>query len=229
MICILAPAAAQARGLPAPALQNPGNDARGQSLPVFTWGSVSGGAQYEFEFAADRQFSSGVNGFGAEGDFLYNTAITNDKTIPNGTYYWRVRAVTAKDVPGSWSGVRTLHKAWTTAPQLQSPSNGGTVSWPTYPLVLRWSAVPYATNYYVWLATDPGLANIVWGSVSNPQSTQATVLAYPSALPPGQYYWAITPVDAEGDRGPRSAVSSFNWTWPSTTSLSETNTATAPV
>ena len=227
LICVFAPAAAQARQLPAPALQSPGNGAHVQSLPAFTWGSVSGGALYEFEFAADRGFSSGVNGFGSEGDFLTSTAVTNDKTIPDGAYYWRVRAVTAKDVPGAWSRVRTLHKAWSTPPQLQTPANGGTVSWPTNPLVFRWSTVPYATNYDVWLATDPGLSNIVWGSVSNPQNTQATVLAYPSALPPGQYYWAVTPVDAEGDRGPRSAIASFNWTWPSTTSLYQTNTATA--
>ncbi len=227
LICVFAPAAAQARGLPAPGLQSPANGAWVQSLPAFTWGGVNGGVQYEFEFAAERGFSSGVNGFGSEGYFLSSTAVSNDRTIPNGTYYWRVRAVSAKDVPGAWSRVRTLHKAWSTPPQLQSPANGGTVSWPTIPLVFRWSAVPYATNYDVWLATDPGLSNIVWGSVSNPQNTQATVLAYPSALPPGQYYWAVTPVDAEGDRGPRSAISSFIWTWPSTTSPVETNTATA--
>src|SRR4029077_9372669 len=39
----------------------------------------------------------------------------------------------------------------------------------------------------------------------------------PVSLAPGGYYFAVTPVDAEGRRGARSAVGSFLWTWPTTT------------
>ncbi len=30
----------------------------------------------------------------------------------------------------------------------------------------------------------------------------------------GEYFWAVTPVDAEGNVGVRSSVRSFTWAWP---------------
>ena len=45
---------------------------------------------------------------------------------------------------------------------------------------------------------------------------------------PGTYYWSITPLDAEGHAGTPAPVSSFHWTWPSTTTPSFTDLAPAP-
>jgi hypothetical protein len=188
---------------------------------------VKRAAQYDFEFSADKRFSSSVNGFGQGAIRINETAFTGDKTIPDGTYYWRVRGVTAKDQAGQWSPIRVLHKSWTDAPTLLSPLSG-TIAWPTNPLVLRWTPVPHATRYDVWIATDPALSNLILGSVSSPTWTEATVAAISTALPSGTYYWAITPVDAEGNPGRRSQVSSFTWTWPSGTSTGFANTATDP-
>jgi hypothetical protein len=227
MLASVAVSPADAATLRAPALQVPANGASVLSLPAFTWGSVRGASQYDFEFAADRGFASGVSGFGNAGTRISSTAITGDKQIPDGTYYWRVRAVNAQDHAGAWSSPRVLHKAWNTPPRLTSPL-GSTINWPNSPLVLRWSPVPYATDYYVWIATDPALSNLVIGSVSSPQDTHGTVFAFPTSLAPGRYYWAITAVDAEGDRGPRSAVSSFVWNWPSATNVTLKNIATSP-
>ena len=36
-------------------------------------------------------------------------------------------------------------------------------------------------------------------------------------LPPGTYYWGVTPMDAQGHRGAPSPVQSFTWTWPTST------------
>jgi hypothetical protein len=199
-----------------------------QVLPAFTWGGVRGAARYQFEFAADRKFSSSVSGFGQGEISINGTVITNDKTIPNGTYYWRARAVTAADRLGRWSAIRVLQKQWNMAPTLTGPVDGATVNWPTSPLVLTWNPVPYATQYDIWIATDPSLSNLVAGSVSAPVTTQGTVAAFTTTLAPGRYYWAITPVDAENFRGPRSPVGSFVWSWPSATTPTETNTATDP-
>jgi hypothetical protein len=156
---------------------------------------------------------------------VHNTAITDLKTIPNGTYYWRVRGVTATDHVGRWSATRVLNKEWTQAPGVISPVGGG-VSWPQNPLALHWSPVDHATQYYVWIATDPALSNLVVGSVSSPVKSQGPVFTYPGVLAPGRYYWAVTPVDAEGNQGTRSPVTSFTWSWPSDTSTSLTNVST---
>jgi hypothetical protein len=217
---------ADARALRAPALVSPGNGSRVQQLPAINWNAVRGAAAYEYQVAADPRFNSIALGRGAGKGTgqTYNLSATLDKTVPNGTYYWRVRGLTAKDKVGSWSRVRRIVKSWSTAPQITG-GNGVAVSWPSQTLVLRWSSVPYANKYIVSVATDPALSNLVIGSQTKPTEIQGIHFSLPTSLAPGPYYWAITPVDAEGHRGVRSALATFQWAWPttSTTSLSDLN------
>jgi hypothetical protein len=213
-----------AKGLAAPGLQSPANGASFQSFPVIQWSAVSGAALYEYQIAQDPKFESIAlgtgNGKGAAR--THSTAAALDTAVADGTYYWRVRAISAKDAPGAWSPTRTSVKAWTLAPRLFGPT-ALSVSWPSNPLVLNWSPVPYATKYLITIATDPALSNAVVGSVTQPVDTQGTVAALPTSLAQGQYFWAITPVDAQGHRGTRSPVGMFNWTWPTTTNTSVTD------
>ena len=69
------------------------------------------------------------------------------------------------------------------------------------------------------LASDPALANIV---VNNGQPVETWATNYVpvfNLLPSGTYYWNVVPVDSEGNKGTPSPVSSFTWSWPSTTTL----------
>jgi hypothetical protein len=218
-----------AAGLSEPALQGPAGDASVQSLPTFEWAPVAHAASYQFELAADPRFGSLVQRtLSGQGSLqTYNTAATLDKALPDGAYYWRVRALTAKGGAGPWSAVRRLVKAWSAAPQIVG-GDGAAVSWPTTPLVLRWSSVPYATKYLLSVATDPALSNLVLGSASQPLETQGTSFAMPISLAPGAYYWAVTPLDAEGHRGTRSRVATFHWSWPTATATSLTDLNSDP-
>ncbi len=211
-------------GLREPALQSPANDASAQSLPAFEWGAVAHAPSYQFELAADPRFGSLVQRtLSGQGSLqTYNTAATLDKAVPDGAYWWRVRALTAKGSAGAWSPARRIVKAWSAAPQITG-GDGAAVSWPTTPLVLRWSSVPYATKYVVSIATDPALSNLVVGSATQPLETQGTSFAMPVSLAPGAYYWAVTPLDAEGHRGGRSRVATFQWSWPTATATSLTD------
>ncbi|MDQ3777611.1 MAG: hypothetical protein M3310_01900, partial [Actinomycetota bacterium] len=100
-------------------------------------------------------------------------------------------------------------------------------SHPASPLVLRWSAVPYAAKYLVTIASDPMLGSAVGGQQN--VETAGTVYA-PRALllPPGTYYWGVTPLDAQGHRGVPSPVASFTWTWPTATALTVTDLMAEP-
>ena len=217
------PTAAQAK-LRAPALSQPPGGATVESVPTFTWGSVKSADHYEFQLSADPGFGSIALGRGAgRGSFsTRNLAATTSQSIADGDYYWRVRAVSPGGTAGRWSGTRHLVKSWRTPPVLQG-DNPLDVTWPTLPLVLRWSAVPHATSYEVVIATDESLSTPVVGSSTRPTSTQGTSWALDAALPPGQYFWAITPLDAQGHRGARSAIGRFTWSWPTSTTTRVTD------
>jgi len=217
------PTAHQA-ALAAPAQQTPSNGASVQSFPAITWGAVAGAANYEYQISADPGFASIIlgSGTGKGTSTTYSTAAALDAAVPDGTYFWRVRAVDAKDNFGPWSPSRRIVKKWSDAPQILAPTRSS-VSWPSSPLVLRWSAVPYAVSYIVTIATDRSLSNQVLGSAAQPQVTQGTVFALPSSLGPGQYYWTVTPEDAEGYRGTPSRIASVTWKWPTSTKPAVTN------
>jgi hypothetical protein len=210
------PAADAARALPAPRLDTPGGDANVQSAPVFTWKPVRRAARYEFQLSDDSGFRSIVTGGSVP---TMNTAFTLEHSLPDGTYFWRVRAVNAKDDAGRWSHGRSFTKRWSNRPTLLGPTDGTVVKYPTDPLVLRWEPVPHAVKYVVTVAADPALASQVWGSANDPIETVGTAVATSPTLEPGQYWWAITPENAVGHRGARSAIGTFTWEWPSTTSV----------
>ena len=206
--------------LKAPSLQSPADTARVQSVPVFSWGAVKSADRYEFQLAADRNFGSIVEGRGTGSFQTKSTAGSIKKSIADGTYWWRVRGITLKGKAGTWSRVRTIEKRWSTAPQLLSPTEGAAVTFPSVPLVLRWTTVARAYKYRVFIATDPELGSLVTGTASKPIESDGPVYAAGANLPPGRYYWAIQPVDSAGHAGTRSAVGSFTWSWPSATATS---------
>jgi hypothetical protein len=167
-----------------------------------------------------------VLGKGNDSFATNNTRATVLKTFPNGTYYWRVRSVSASGAVSTWSAGRMFRKSWTAAASLQAPSAGSSLSFGTDALKLAWTAVPGAANYLVQVGSDPALGSLVYHDQYDPNGTpkvQANNLAIGSALATGSYYWNVIPVDAEGNRGVASPVASFSWLWPSTTTPSVTD------
>ncbi len=214
LILIVVPAASAAT-LKAPATHAPAAGAVVETVPSFTWRSVRRAAEYEFQVAADKGFGSIVD----KGSFrTRNTAATLKTSLANGTYFWRVRGITASDKAGRWSPPRSFEKAWVRTPALLEPSDALAMTWPIRPLVLRWTSVPHATKYQVTIASDPGLAHPVIGTPTKPVETQGTVYALPGSLASGTYYWAVTPVDEGKFKGRRSRVGSFSWGWPTRSS-----------
>src|SRR5207247_1953721 len=116
-------ARAQAR-LSAPAPISPAAGAVAASVPAFAWSSVPRADRYEFQIAADAGFNAPVLGTGQDRFFTRNTRATLKKTVPNGTYWWRVRAAGKGGNVSAWSRGRPLRKSWTAAAALQSPGNG---------------------------------------------------------------------------------------------------------
>jgi len=207
-----------------PTLVTPAADAAVQGVPAFTWNRVKRADRYEFQLAADTRFGSIVD----RGSFqTRNTAATIDESLADGTYYWRVRAINAKGTAGLWAE-RSITKSWSARPRLLAPASEAKVPFPATPLVLRWSPVPRAYKYRVYIATDPGLGSLVVSDRGSPIVTSGTVYSPAVSLAPGRYFWAVEAVDAGSHRGARSAVGSFDWSWPSATTTAVSDLIAEP-
>jgi hypothetical protein len=200
----------------------PAAGAVAQLVPSFAWTPVAGADKYEFQISADVGMNSPVLGTGKDDFFTRNTRATLLKTFPNGTYWWRVRATNAAGQASAWTQPRSFRKLWNLRPALQKPLPGASLSFPSNPVVLGWTGVAGAADYLVSAASDPTLGSLVLHYLNQddpkgPPNVAGTSAAITAALAPGSYYWSVTPVDAEGNRGVATPVSSFNWLWPSTT------------
>ena len=222
------PSVAARLATPTPVAPAPG--AVSESLPVFGWNKVTGADRYEFQVAADSGFNSPVIGAGEDHFVTRNTRATLKKTIPNGTYYWRVRAVTKAGGVSAWTTPQSFKHTWTAAASLQAPTAGAGLSFPGDALRMTWSGVPYAASYLVSVATEPTLSSLVLHDTGSTSavSTAATSLTSPAMLAPGSYFWSVTPVDARGNKGAASPVASFSWAWPSTTTPTVQDVVAAP-
>ena len=96
--------AGPARGAVArPTQTAPAAGAVSQFLPAFAWTPVAGADQYEFQISADAGMNSPVLGDGKDNFVTRNTRATLKQTIPNGTYWWRVRATKAAGEISKWT------------------------------------------------------------------------------------------------------------------------------
>jgi protein-S-isoprenylcysteine O-methyltransferase Ste14 len=214
---LLAPIGATApkASLSAPALTAPAAGVRSDGVPWFGWAPVARAAQYEFQIAADPGMNAPVLGSGQDRFFTKNTRATLKRSLPDRTYWWRVRASTANGDVSPWTSPRAFSKVLR-APQPQSPVGGAVVSYPSTPLKLVWNPVDRAVKYLVTIANDPSLGSVIGGK---PVETFANAFTRAGALAPGTYYWGVTPVDAQGNPGTPSPVASFVWFWPSRTGV----------
>ena len=190
---------------------------------VFHWSAVRKVDHYQFELASDRKFHSPV--LGGAGNFsTRSTSATLSHTLPNGTYWWRVRGIRKNGSVSKWI-THSFKKVWNAAPKLLSPANGASINFPTKPLLLSWTPVLGAVRYAVAIARDPKMTSLVSGV-----QTVTTAASYipPTTLAQGTYYWSVTPLDADKHAGATSVVRSFTWGWPTTTHTSLQDLVTAP-
>ena len=111
----------------APQPSGPPSGAANPELPPFVWRPSRGAESYEFQIAADRGFNSSVRGLRNNRFDTANTRATITTAVPNGTYWWRVRAVTKTGQVSAWSTPRSCARRGQPLP-LRGPVNGARVS-----------------------------------------------------------------------------------------------------
>jgi hypothetical protein len=197
---------------PAPTLQSPPDGYTIASLPyTFDWTDVNdnntGGSNpctYEIQIDNDNSFSSPE----VDQSGLTQSQYTLTSSIPNGRYYWRVRA---KDNAGNtsvWSSTRTVTVNVSTSgdrtppptPILQSPPDGYTIA--SLPYTFDWTDVndnntggSNPCTYEIQIDND--------NSFSSPEVDQSGLTqsqyTLTSSIPNGTYYWHVRAKDSAGN------------------------------
>ena len=89
----------------APSLTSPANAIlTSNPTPIFSWNSVTGGNTYQIQIDNAYTFAHPEQTYtSAVGELSYNAS-----EIPNGVWYWRVRALNINVEPGKWSVYRKV-------------------------------------------------------------------------------------------------------------------------
>ena len=156
-----------------------------------------------------------------------HTRDDQETAVPNGTYWWRVRAVTKTGQVSGWSTPRSVRKAWTAAPTLRGPVNGAHVL----------SRLSRSRSPGRRCSGPPSIS-----SRSRPTRISPHSWATTRSRPPARLRALIDsvgrqgqdlllgrhPLDAQGNRGAQSRIASFVWEWPSQTSAKLTDLRAEP-
>jgi len=181
-----------------PSLALPLNKTRtNYTTPTLSWNEVNFGVDYQVQISRSSLFLSILQ----QQEGLATTYTPFSPLIPDGKYFWRVRARNADGVYGKWSDARffIIDTQPPPAPILYSPSNGKELSSiPTF----KWYSVSGA-KYYQWAYS---------GSPGNPEDNPLSVVSTSTYTlntyykPPAmktsiQYYWFVRAKDKAGNEG----------------------------
>jgi hypothetical protein len=221
-VLVLAAPGVAAAAPKAPIPVSPVNGATTEFLPAVGWKAVSGADHYVYQLAADAGFNSPVTAVSVNHSSVletFNTWASFNKAVPNGRYYWHVRAVDIAGKVSPWSAPRMFNKIWHGDTSVVSPADGATITFPTNP-TLTWQPVRGAAKYEFTIASDPDLSSLD-GKPAKGVETDASSFTIATGLAAGStYFWSVTPIDGAGNRGTAPAEPwRFTWKWVSTTHL----------
>lgn len=178
---------------PAPSLD--GLAGRIERLPLrFAWAAQEGAAAWRAQVLADE----GEDRLLLDGRFDEPVARWAD--LPDGAYRLRVRAIAGNGLEGYDGEHRFVVAARPEAPLALAPSAGQWVR--ATPTVLRWAQPLAAARYRLQVADDAGfaapLADLELGATEHALT-----------LPPGDYFWRVASITAEGRQGPFGEAQRF--------------------
>lgn len=166
------------------------------NTPTLSWGPVIGAADYEVQIDNSDTFKS------PEQIMTATDALVIPAPLPDGKWYWRVRARNSVGAPGTWSvkWYFTIDTVPPLAPVLITPLDGASST--NTKLAMKWYAVKGAASYELelYLAGAP-LPPFALGNVTSYKPL--TPLDY------GQYLWRVRALDKAGNPSAWSEQRSF--------------------
>ncbi len=167
----------------APTLTSPANGSTASSSrPTLNWTAPADASRYELRLGLTNPPTTTYSN-------LASASYVPPSALPNGIYYWQVRALDTLGNGSAWSGIWSLTVGSAApapaAPALSAPADGVILaeSRPT----LSWSSVNTATAYRLQIARDSGFASVEYTS----EWLSDTSLALPVNLLHGLHYWRV--------------------------------------
>ena len=206
-----------------PQLQTPQNDPSGlQPITdtVFSWNPVAGAASYQIQVNPNEDWQ---NGAVIDVSNILSTRYAPSQTLPNGSYFWRVRAQAAGSATnwGPWSTDFAFARGWATQPVTILPHwAGGASPVPTVSTMeFSWTPasaagngwVDHASQYEIQIGSDSNFSNGTYYSCITNQTTFTPSSECGSSVSIGfpYHYWRVRGIDSPaGINGPWDADAS---------------------
>jgi hypothetical protein len=182
---------------------------------ILTWGDVPGAERYAVEVSDTPGFSNVV----WKGDVAQSIAVP-DIVLPDGAYWWRVRAVDAAGTIGIWSEVARVAKTWpnvVTGTTMSTTPGGPAATFTALNPYLSWNPLPGARTYDVEVATGDQFNHVVYSGTRLHQPFDTPGAA--GALPDDTYSWRVRARDSKDNPGPWTTATDFTRAWSAPTQI----------
>jgi hypothetical protein len=191
------------------------------ATPTFSWDMVEGAESYDLQVDDDPNFGSPQISINTR-----QRSYTDASTLPNATYYWRVRARRYANVVNNWTESQSFTLTLPVPSGLTHTPSGVVGRAPTLcwtPLIESFNEEPVlaAWKYRVQVSKDDPTFSNVYDNVDTEQSCWTPTRGYPD----GQYYWRVAMIDGLGYLGQYSPAATFTKQYPVSTLVSPTSGA----
>lgn len=192
---------------------SPTNGDQANGLPVIRWDAQAFAAGYEVEYYRNGDIAwTSTNK--VQTTLTQLAADTMVKSLPVGTYAYRVRRLDVDNRPGPWSsdppppstdpatGDRRTFVVVGGEPSPTAPANGTVFSRPR--VRLEWEPVASAVKYRVETSATAGFASLIEN-----QETVMSAWSLVKSYPNGTIWWRVRALDAQNNVIGTSATRSF--------------------
>jgi hypothetical protein len=167
-----------------------------RTLLRFTLPAIAGAAGYRAQVASDESFNNVV------AEIVSASPELRVANVEDGAYFLRARAVDARGLEGRNALHAFTLKARPVPPPVTAPPPKGKVR--ATGVEFQWAENTQAAAYHLQVARDAAFATLVHEDKSVKGSK-----AFVDSLAPGEYYWRIASLRANGDHGPFGDPATF--------------------